>query len=109
MRAFLTAAFASIRGLPLLRLRPRRRGEAFLKSPLLWHLRFGGADMERLVAGRERIYLDRFWNEFSALPDRFSEVARRHALLPVFTMFLVTFAARAGLTLPAAGRQIELK
>jgi pimeloyl-ACP methyl ester carboxylesterase len=34
--------------------------------------------MERLVAGRERIYLDRFWNEFSATPKRFSEAARRH-------------------------------
>ena len=34
--------------------------------------------MERLVAGRERIYLDRFWNEFSAPPARFSEAARRH-------------------------------
>ena len=34
--------------------------------------------MERLVAGRERIYLDRFWNEFSATPARFSEGARRH-------------------------------
>ena len=33
--------------------------------------------MERLVAGRERIYLDRFWNEFSATPARFSEAARR--------------------------------
>jgi pimeloyl-ACP methyl ester carboxylesterase len=31
-----------------------------LKNPLLWHFRFGGPDMERLVAGRERIYLDRF-------------------------------------------------
>jgi pimeloyl-ACP methyl ester carboxylesterase len=49
-----------------------------LKNPLLWHFRFGGPDMERLVAGRERIYLDRFWNEFSASPDRFSEGARRH-------------------------------
>ena len=49
-----------------------------LKNPLLWHFRFGGPDMERLVAGRERIYLDRFWNEFSASPDRFSEAARRH-------------------------------
>jgi len=27
---------------------------------------------------RERIYLDRFWNEFSAAPKRFSEAARRH-------------------------------
>jgi pimeloyl-ACP methyl ester carboxylesterase len=49
-----------------------------LKNPLLWHFRFGGPDMERLVAGRERIYLDRFWNEFSASPDRFSEAARVH-------------------------------
>ena len=40
--------------------------EEVLKNPLLWHFRFGGPDMERLVAGRERIYLDRFWNEFSA-------------------------------------------
>jgi len=52
--------------------------EEILKNPLLWHFRFGGPDMERLVAGRERIYLDRFWNEFSASPDRFSEGARRH-------------------------------
>jgi len=52
--------------------------EEILKNPLLWHFRFGGPDMERLVAGRERIYLDRFWNEFSASPARFSEGARRH-------------------------------
>ena len=52
--------------------------EEILKNPLLWHFRFGGPDMERLVAGRERIYLDRFWNEFSATPKRFSESARRH-------------------------------
>jgi pimeloyl-ACP methyl ester carboxylesterase len=49
-----------------------------LKNPLLWHFRFGGPDMERLVAGRERIYLDRFWNEFSADPSHFSEAARAH-------------------------------
>lgn len=52
--------------------------EEILKNPLLWHFRFGGPDMERLVAGRERIYLDRFWNEFSADPKKFSEAARRH-------------------------------
>jgi pimeloyl-ACP methyl ester carboxylesterase len=52
--------------------------EEILKNPLLWHFRFGGPDMERLVAGRERIYLDRFWNEFSATPKRFIEAARRH-------------------------------
>jgi pimeloyl-ACP methyl ester carboxylesterase len=52
--------------------------EEILKNPLLWHFRFGGPDMERLVAGRERIYLDRFWNEFSATPAAFSEAARQH-------------------------------
>src|SRR5262249_5572628 len=52
--------------------------EEILKNPLLWHFRFGGPDMERLVKGRERIYLDRFWNEFSANPKRFSGAARRH-------------------------------
>lgn len=52
--------------------------EEILKNPLLWHFRFGGPDMERLVAGRERIYLDRFWNEFSATPSHFSEAARTH-------------------------------
>jgi len=52
--------------------------EEILKNPLLWHFRFGGPDMERLVAGRERIYLDRFWNEFSATPSHFTEASREH-------------------------------
>jgi len=52
--------------------------DQILKNPLLWHFRFGGPDMERLVAGRERIYLDRFWNEFSATPAKFSEASRVH-------------------------------
>lgn len=52
--------------------------DEILKNPLLWHFRFGGPDMERLVAGRERIYLDRFWNEFSADPAHFPEASRVH-------------------------------
>jgi pimeloyl-ACP methyl ester carboxylesterase len=52
--------------------------DEILKNPLLWHFRFGGPDMERLVAGRERIYLDRFWNEFSADPAHFTEASREH-------------------------------
>ncbi|HEX2817011.1 MAG TPA: alpha/beta hydrolase [Phenylobacterium sp.] len=52
--------------------------DEILKSPLLWHFRFGGPDMERLVKGRERIYLDRFWNEFSADPKNFDEASRVH-------------------------------
>jgi pimeloyl-ACP methyl ester carboxylesterase len=52
--------------------------EEILKNPLLWHFRFGGPDMERLVKGRERIYLDRFWNDFSADPKHFDEASRQH-------------------------------
>ena len=52
--------------------------EQIIQSPLLWHFRFGGPDMERLVKGRERIYLDRFWNDFSADPKHFTEGSREH-------------------------------
>jgi pimeloyl-ACP methyl ester carboxylesterase len=52
--------------------------EELLKNPMLWHFRFGGPDMERLVKGRERIYLDRFWNDFAASPTGVSEAAREH-------------------------------
>jgi len=52
--------------------------EQIIQNPLLWHFRFGGPDMERLVAGRERIYLDRFWNDFSADPKHFTEASRDH-------------------------------
>ena len=52
--------------------------DELLKNPLLWHFHFGGPDMERLVAGRERIYLDRFWNEFAADRAKFTEAARAH-------------------------------
>jgi pimeloyl-ACP methyl ester carboxylesterase len=52
--------------------------EQIIQNPLLWHFRFGGPDMERLVKGRERIYLDRFWNDFSADPKQFDEASRNH-------------------------------
>jgi pimeloyl-ACP methyl ester carboxylesterase len=52
--------------------------EQILQDPSLWHFGFGGHDMERLVAGRERIYLDRFWNELSVDPKRFDEAKRQH-------------------------------
>ncbi|TGV55459.1 alpha/beta hydrolase [bacterium M00.F.Ca.ET.141.01.1.1] len=48
------------------------------QSPLLWHFNFRGPDMERLVAGRERIYLDRFYNELSADPKKIDEATRVH-------------------------------
>jgi len=48
------------------------------RSPALWHFNFRGPDVERLVKGRERIYLDRFWNELSANPKKIDEATRRH-------------------------------
>jgi pimeloyl-ACP methyl ester carboxylesterase len=49
-----------------------------IRSPTLWHFNFRGPDIERLVKGRERIYLDRFWNEMSANPKSIKEATRRH-------------------------------
>lgn len=49
-----------------------------VKSPLLWHFNFRGPDMERLVQGRERIYLDRFYNELSSDPKLIDEATRQH-------------------------------
>jgi pimeloyl-ACP methyl ester carboxylesterase len=49
-----------------------------LKNPKTWHFNFRGPDVERLVAGRERILLDRFYNELSANPTRIDEQTRSH-------------------------------
>jgi pimeloyl-ACP methyl ester carboxylesterase len=49
-----------------------------LKNPKVWHFNFRGPDVERLVAGRERILLDRFYNELSANPSRIDEQTRDH-------------------------------
>src|SRR4029077_17427610 len=49
-----------------------------IRSHALWHFSFYGPDAERLVKGRERIYLDRFWNEFSADPKKFDGASRKH-------------------------------
>ncbi len=52
--------------------------EQILQTPMLWHFNFRGPDEERLVAGRERIYLDRFYNELSADRTKIDEATRRH-------------------------------
>jgi pimeloyl-ACP methyl ester carboxylesterase len=88
------------------------------RSPLLWHFNFRGPDVERLVAGRERIYLDRFWNELSANPSAINEATRAHyaalyarpgAMHSAFNQYAAfardaidnkAFAARAKLTMP---------
>jgi pimeloyl-ACP methyl ester carboxylesterase len=51
---------------------------AQLSNPKTWHFNFHGPDEERLVAGRERIFLDRFYNELSDDPHRIDEQTRRH-------------------------------
>jgi len=52
--------------------------DKIILTPMLWHFNFRGPDMERLVAGRERIYLDRFYNELSAPPEKIDEATRVH-------------------------------
>jgi len=52
--------------------------DQIILSPALWHFNFGGEMAERLVAGRERLYLDRFWNDFAANPARVDEATRAH-------------------------------
>jgi pimeloyl-ACP methyl ester carboxylesterase len=70
--------------------------DTIVRSPLLWHFNFRGPDVERLVAGRERIYLDRFYNELSADPklidtqtrDHYAELyAKPHAMHDAFEQF----------------------
>src|SRR6201984_1137695 len=48
------------------------------KSHKVRHINFHGPYVERLVAGRERILLDRFYNELSANPARIDEQTRDH-------------------------------
>jgi pimeloyl-ACP methyl ester carboxylesterase len=92
--------------------------DEILKSPALWHFNFRGPDVERLVQGRERIYLDRFWNELSVTPASIDEETRRHyaalyarpgAMHSAFEQFAAftqdaidnkAFAAKEKLTMP---------
>jgi pimeloyl-ACP methyl ester carboxylesterase len=52
--------------------------EQIVRLPLLWHFDFGGKDALRLVQGRERLYLDRFWNDFAGDPRKVDEGTRAH-------------------------------
>ena len=100
--------------------------DEILKSPLLWHFNFRGPDVERLVKGRERIYLDRFWNELSADPKAIDEATRRHyaklyarpgAMHAAFDQFAAftqdaidnkAFAAKGKLTMPVLALGAEI-
>jgi pimeloyl-ACP methyl ester carboxylesterase len=78
--------------------------EQIVQDPRMWQFGFGGPDMERLVAGRERIYLDRFWNEFSLHPERFEEAKRQHYA----SLYAMPGAMRAGFAQFAAFGQDSL-
>ena len=61
--------------------RPCHHGLAPGVDGALWHFDFRGPDEERLVQGREHIYLDRFWKVLSGDPKRIDEI-RGSTLLP---------------------------
>src|SRR2546430_14741895 len=60
-----------------------------LLNPGVWHFNFHGPDAERLVAGRERIYFDRIWNDFTGDPSEPDEVTRN--------FFAATYAQPGGM------------
>jgi len=60
-----------------------------LQNPGVWHFNFHGPDAERLVAGRERIYLDRIWNDFTGDPSKPDEATRN--------FFAATYAQPGGM------------
>src|SRR6266403_1324118 len=60
-----------------------------LLDPRVWHFNFHGPDAERLVAGRERIYLDRIWNDFTGDPSKPDETTRN--------FFAATYAQPGGM------------
>ena len=60
-----------------------------LQNPGVWHFNFHGPDAERLVAGRERIYFDRIWNDFTGDPSKPDEATR--------DFFTATYAQPGGM------------
>lgn len=50
--------------------------EQVLLIPGTWHFHFNGKYAEELTAGRERIYLDRIWDDFAFHPERITDAVR---------------------------------
>jgi pimeloyl-ACP methyl ester carboxylesterase len=91
--------------------------DQIVRLPALWHFNFGGKDAERLVAGRERIYLDRFWNEFAGDPSKVDEATRRHyaklyarpgAMHSAFAQFLSINSQDAEQNLKVMGNKLQM-
>src|SRR5882757_1239428 len=60
-----------------------------LLNPGVWHFNFHGPDAERLVAGRERIDVDRRGNDFTGDPSKTDEATRN--------FFAATYAQPGGM------------
>jgi pimeloyl-ACP methyl ester carboxylesterase len=60
-----------------------------LQNPGVWHFNFHGPEAEKLVAGRERIYFDRIWNDFTGDPSQPDEATRN--------FFTATYAQPGGM------------
>ncbi|MGC1379564.1 MAG: alpha/beta hydrolase, partial [Candidatus Baltobacteraceae bacterium] len=84
--------------------------EPIYNAPGTWHFRFYGPTPLALVAGRERIYFDHFWNDFAAdktksIPEKaraeyaaaYARPGRMAAGFAYFAAFLETAAAFAKL------------
>jgi len=50
--------------------------DELVRMPALWHFSVRGPEAERLVRGRERIYLDRIWNDFTGDRGKPDEATR---------------------------------
>jgi pimeloyl-ACP methyl ester carboxylesterase len=59
--------------------------EHIYDRPGMWHARFNGPTAEALVAGREGIYLEHFWNDFVADKARSVPEADRQAYIAAYS------------------------
>jgi pimeloyl-ACP methyl ester carboxylesterase len=59
--------------------------EAVYNNPDLWHFRFHGPTPEALVAGRERMYFEHYWNDFAADRTRSIPEADRMAYTKAYS------------------------
>ncbi len=59
--------------------------EPIYNNPNLWHFRFHGPTPLALVAGRERIYFDYYWNEFAADKSRSLSQADRAGYVAAYS------------------------
>jgi pimeloyl-ACP methyl ester carboxylesterase/quercetin dioxygenase-like cupin family protein len=63
--------------------------DEILQNPGVWHFNFHGPEAEKLVAGRERIYFDRIWNDFTGDRSKPDEATRN--------FFTATYAQPGGM------------